>query len=61
MRKYKGGNTPTNQMQNKYQGVSGGWAGWAIAHPVFGRIEEAAGWGRHATIRRITDCPPSIW
>ena len=25
------------------RGVSGGWAGWAIAHPVFGRIEGAAG------------------
>ena len=22
--------------------VTGGWAGWAIAHPVFGRIEGAA-------------------
>ena len=26
-----------------FRGVSGGWAGWAIAHPVFGRIEGAAG------------------
>ena len=25
------------------RGVSGGWAGWAIAHPVFGRIEGTAG------------------
>ena len=24
------------------RGVSGRWAGWAIAHPVFGRIEGAA-------------------
>ena len=24
------------------RGVTGGWAGWAIAHPVFGRIEGAA-------------------
>ena len=24
------------------RGVSGGWAGWAIAHPVLGRIEGAA-------------------
>ena len=24
------------------RGVSGGWAGWAIAHPDFGRIEGAA-------------------
>ena len=28
--------------ENKYRGVSGGWAGWAIAHPVFGKIEGAA-------------------
>ena len=27
----------------KYRGVSGGWLGWAIAHPVFGRIEGVAG------------------
>ena len=27
----------------KYRGVNGGWAGWAIAHPVFGRIEGARG------------------
>ena len=25
-----------------YRSVAGGWAGWAIAHPVFGRIEGAA-------------------
>ena len=25
------------------RGVSGRWAGWAIAHPDFGRIEVAAG------------------
>ena len=25
------------------RGVSGGWAGWAIAHTDFGRIEGAAG------------------
>ena len=24
------------------RGVTGGWAGWAIAHPGFGRIEGAA-------------------
>ena len=42
------------------RGVSGGWPGWAIAHPVFGRIEGAAGRQRQATILRITDCPPSI-
>ena len=24
------------------RGISGGWAGWAIAHPGFGRIEGAA-------------------
>ena len=28
---------------NWIRGVSGGWAGWAIAHPDFGRIEGAAG------------------
>ena len=28
---------------DNYRGVSGRWAGWAIAHPVFGRIEGAAG------------------
>ena len=27
----------------KFRGVSGGWAGWTIAHPVFGKIEGAAG------------------
>ena len=26
----------------KARGVSGEWAGWAIAHPVFDRIEGAA-------------------
>ena len=26
-----------------FRGVNGGWAGWAIAHPVFGRKEGAAG------------------
>ena len=25
------------------RGVTGGWAGWAIAHPDFDRIEGAAG------------------
>ena len=28
-----------NMIGNK--GVSGGWAGWTIAHPVFGKIEVA--------------------
>ena len=23
--------------ENKYRGVSGGWAGWAIANPCFGK------------------------
>ena len=32
------------------RGVIGGWAGWEIAHPVFGRIEGAAGQQRHATL-----------
>ena len=40
------------------RGVTGGWA---IAHPVFSRIEGAAGQQRHATLHCITDCPPSIW
>ena len=43
------------------RGVSGVWAGWAIAHPDFGRIEGAAGRRRHATTRHITTCPPSTW
>ena len=30
---------------NRIRGVSGGWAGWAIAHPLFGRIEGATGSG----------------
>ena len=30
------------------RGVTGGWAGWAIAHPVFGRIEGPA-WQRRRT------------
>ena len=34
---------PLVQILYLYRGVSGGWAGWAIAHPVFGRIEGAAG------------------
>jgi hypothetical protein len=29
--------------QREYRGVSGGWAGWAIAHPVFVRIYGTAG------------------
>ena len=32
------------------RGVSGGWAGWAIAHPVFGRIEGVAGQRRRAAL-----------
>ena len=38
--------------QKKYlRGVSGVWAGWAIAHPVFGKIEGAAGqWRRTALL-----------
>ena len=27
---------------NRYRGISFGWAGWAIAHPVFGRVVVAA-------------------
>ena len=30
------------------RGVSGGWAGWAIAHPVSDRIKDAAGQRRRA-------------
>ena len=43
------------------RGVSGGRAGWAIAHPDFGRIESTAGRRRRATMRYITTCPPSVW
>ena len=32
------------------RGVSGVWAGWAIAHSVFGRIEGAAGQRRRAAL-----------
>ena len=32
------------------RGVIGGWAGWEIAHPVFGTIEGATGQRRHATL-----------
>ena len=49
------------EAQSPSRGVSGGWAGWAIAHPDFGRIEGAAGRRRHATTRHITTCPPSVW
>ena len=28
---------------SSHRGVTGGWAEWAIAHPIFGRIEGAAG------------------
>ena len=34
---------PRDKRQIRSRGVSGGWAGWAIAHPGFGRIEGAAG------------------
>ena len=33
-----------------YRGVSGRWAGWAIAHPVFGIIEGATGQRRRAAL-----------
>jgi hypothetical protein len=33
-----------------FRGVSGGWAGWAIALPVLGRIEGAAGQRRRAVL-----------
>ena len=33
-----------------YRGITGGWAGWAIAHLVFGRIEGAAGQRRRAAL-----------
>ena len=32
---------PGEQQQNR--GVTGEWVGWAIAHPVFGSVEGAAG------------------
>jgi len=32
------------------RGVTGGWAGWAIAHPFFFRIEGAAGQRRRAAL-----------
>ena len=32
------------------RGVTGGWAGWPIAHPVLGRIEGAAGQRRCAAL-----------
>ena len=51
----------TAKIDLKFRGVSGGWAGWAIAHPDFGVIEGAAGRRRHATTRHITTCPPSVW
>lgn len=35
------GSRPSGPMKDR--GVTGGWAEWAIAHPVFGRIEGAAG------------------
>ena len=41
------------------RGVTGGRAGWAIAHPVFGRIEGAASQWRHTALCCITNCPPS--
>ena len=39
-----------------FTGVTGGWAGWATAHPNFGRIEGAAGQrrrgvGQHAALQ----------
>ena len=39
----------------KSRGASSGWAGWAIAHPVFGKIEGAAAAACH-----ITTCLPSF-
>ena len=33
-----------------FRGVNGGWARWAIAHQVFGRIEGAAGEWRRAAL-----------
>ena len=32
------------------RGITGGWAGWAIANPVFGIIEGAGGQRWHATL-----------
>ena len=33
---------------------------WAIAHPVFGRIEGVSSGGMAAVVRHITTCPPSF-
>ena len=42
------------------RGVGGGWVGWAIAHPDFGRIGGAAppGSGGGARTTLCTTCPP---
>jgi hypothetical protein len=32
------------------RGITGGWTGWAIAHPGFSRIERAAGQWRRAAL-----------
>ena len=38
------------------RGITGGWAGWAIAHPGFDRIESR--W--EVAAHHITTCPPSF-
>ena len=38
------------QILKQYRGVSGGQAGWAIAHPVFGRLEGATRQRRRAAL-----------
>ena len=43
-----------------YRGVSGWWAGWAIAHPDFGRIEGAAGKCRRRAHRIMYYLPTHI-
>ena len=39
------------QNKNINRGISGRWAGWPIAHPVFGRIEGTAGQWQRATLQ----------
>ena len=38
------------QESKRNRGVNGGWAGMAIVHPGFGRIEGATGQQRHAEL-----------
>ena len=40
------------------RGLIGGWTGWAIVHPDFGRIEDVAGSGSGTHTPLCTTCPP---